>query len=357
MTLVSDHPSISKDQLVARFHHGIEEVEADWKQLFSRSLKSAFHSFGAMRLFLQQAGKEAGIVIAVICDKTNDQPLAIFPMIATRKSGMKMLALADLNVVDYGLAVFDTERVGPKDVDVVMRVLAANAPADFLYCNKVPAELVGRHNSLVDARNMALLPVSSWHISPDGDYDAFAKEHYSGQTKKVISKRKRKLAKDHERVFEIATGDAVTKAHFDMLLDMRREWASCDGRCDILGDPEWQSFYHNVASGQGGDTKAWISQLKADGEVIAILFGLMCGDHVIGLLPASKRGPWKTYSAGIQLFDETIRWFHTQGYAQFDVSIGDQPYKTGLGATKVPLYDAVYPALDWLVGPIISSGA
>ena len=343
MTPAISPTDIAKSDLEFSLASSFDDVEADWKKLETKSVFSAFHSFFAMRVILATAAKQNEIVVATIRIKGETEPLAIFPFVKTRKNGLSVLTLIDEEVVDYGIAIIDSTRVGTESIELIMGLLSQRLHCDYLYFNKVPKTICGRDNSLAHAKNMRRLPLSSWCILPDGDYDKFAKQTHSKSIKVSTGRRRRKLSRETDRQFEIKIGEQVTDQNLDDFFEMRRNWARQKGWSDILASPDWQDAYRALAQSDRSSTQLWWARLSVNGRDIAMLAGLVFKEHLLALFPATNDNEWDNYAPGIQLFDETMRYFFGAGYSFYDFSIGDLSYKAGFGATCNPLFDAVYP--------------
>lgn len=327
-----------------RFTGDIDEVEPQWRALAKIAPVSPFQSFGAMRLFLEVAARNgASPVVATVSLAGGARPVAIFAMTRARKGPFTTLTLADLGIIDYGVPLLDTRIVGPENIDAVMAALMRAAQADYLYINKIPQSIAGRANPMAASANRARLMLSGWPIPLDGRYAGEVVPRQSSGFKKQMSRYMRKMEREYDRRFEIFVGPQVTEEHFSLLQRMRRDWFQTKGRHDVVNDPAWQDFYHGLARGEGGDTQPWIATLSADGEVVAVDFGLLLGRQAIALLKASQGGDWKRFKPGIQLFEEEIRWFEANGAVEFDLSIGDNPFKFKFAPDCNPLYDAVFP--------------
>ena len=335
--------AIISSDLEIRFASSFDDVESDWKQLESKAILSAFHSFFAMRVILATAAKRNSIVIAIISIKGDPEPLAIFPFVKRRKNGLSVLTLIDEEIVDYGFAAIDETKVGAESIDLILNFLSRNLPCDYFYINKVPQSVCGGDNVLVHAKNMRRLPVSSWCILPEGDYVSFAKQNHSKSIRVSTGRRRRKLIRETDRQLEIKIGEQVTDQNLDDFYEMRRIWARQRGWTDILASPDWQEAYRALAQPDPSTTQLWWARLSVNGTDVAMLAGLIFKHHMLALFPASIESEWDKYAPGIQLFDETMRHFFGAGYKVYDFSIGDLAYKAGFGATCNPLFDAVYP--------------
>ena len=137
-------------------------------------------------------------------------------------------------------------------------------------------------------------------------------------------------------------GGEIDEADIAAFQELRAASTEEKGRIDILAQDDWSDLYLGLLKGEGGTCQGWLAKLEADGEPIAYLFGICDGRRVVATLPASKLGPWKLYSPGLQLFADTIEHFRATGYDCFDLSIGDMDYKRRFGCEEIALYDGLF---------------
>jgi CelD/BcsL family acetyltransferase involved in cellulose biosynthesis len=80
-----------------------------------------------------------------------------------------------------------------------------------------------------------------------------------------------------------------------------------------------------------------ISALLVGDQIVAAHWGLVCRDRFYYLMPSYEGGEWMKFSPGRLLMEELIEWCFSQGIAEFDLGVGDEPYKAKLVDTVVPL--------------------
>jgi CelD/BcsL family acetyltransferase involved in cellulose biosynthesis len=60
-------------------------------------------------------------------------------------------------------------------------------------------------------------------------------------------------------------------------------------------------------------------------------------------MPTFEAGEWKNCSPGNLLIHMAIERSIAEGFAHFDFTIGDEPYKAQFGAHRSELFDAIAP--------------
>lgn len=327
---------------IVEIAESVDAFAREWTILAGADNATPFQNIGLMRLFFRHVAAKgiAKPVIALVRDKAG-APVAILPLMQERRNGLTWLR-TDARPLDYCAPIF-SPRIGPAEARTIMKaVLAAVPGADLLYANKMPADFLGTPNPLASLPDAARLRFSAWLMPLSGLSEADVLDLQHQKQRSNLRRRRKKLEVEHRRHFRIAIGDAITADDYATFLEMRRNRAEEKSRNDILNDPQWRDFYTALARNEAAPCLPWMAWLSADDEPIAVLLGITDGHRAIGLMPASKGGPWKTFSPGLQLFEESLLYFRACGTGVFDLSLGDMPYKAKLGCTEVPFYDALF---------------
>jgi CelD/BcsL family acetyltransferase involved in cellulose biosynthesis len=279
-------------------------------------------------------------VVALVRSQ-DGRPVALFPMMRSRRHGLRWLH-TDARPIDYCAPILAPSLTADDLPGVVKAVLAAIPDVDLLYCNRQPDRFGQRPNPFVRLPNAARLRLSAWILDLAGRSadDVVATRHTSFRAN--LRRRTQKLAQAHQRKFSLAMGAEIDESDIAAFRELRAASTEEKGRTDILAQDDWSDLYLGLLNGEGGACQGWLAKLEADGEPIAYLFGICDARRVVATLPASKLGPWKPYSPGLQLFAETIEHFRATGYDCFDLSIGDMDYKRRFGCEEVALYDALF---------------
>jgi CelD/BcsL family acetyltransferase involved in cellulose biosynthesis len=324
-------------------HDKIDGLEAEWSALVGQHNATPFQSYGFTHLFMRQLlTNGTDTPVAALVRTQDGRPVALFVMLRSRQFGLRWLR-TDARPIDYCSPVFDSSLAEDDIRDIIRTVLAAIPDVDLLYCNRMPERFEAGPNPFVRLSNAARLRLSAWKLELAGrsaeDIAAVRPANFRAN----LRRRTQKLAQAHRRDFSIAMGDEIDDADIAAFRDLRAISTKEKGRTDILTQREWADVYLRLLKGEGGTCRGWLSKLEADGEPIAYLFGICVGRCVVATHPASKLGPWKHYSPGLQLFSETIEHFRAAGYDCFDLSIGDMDYKRRFGCEEIPLHDALFP--------------
>ena len=322
----------------------VETFADAWAALVTPFNSSLFQAYGLMRLFYAElaANRLAEPVIALV-RQADGQPAALFPMMRSRRNGLNWLH-TDARPLDYSAPVFAAD-LSPGEIrEIIASVLQAVPRADLLYCNKMPAAFLGVANPLIALPNAGRLRFSAWTLPLAGRPEAELLAARQSRFRSSLRSRKQKMAASHRRDFVMRIGSEISLQDFAEFRSLRSQGFEEKNRSDILDDPNWINFYTQLSQNEARHITPWLSLLRADGELIAVLFGFMEGDRPVAIMPGSKMGEWKSLTPGLQLFDETISWFHARNARYLDLSIGDMTYKQRFGCEEIALHDALFPA-------------
>ena len=327
---------------VVDIHENVDHLEAEWSELANQQNATPFQSHGFLRLLVRQlTSKGIATPVIALVRSTEGRPVALFPMMRSRRHGLRWL-VTEARPIDYCTPVFDTSLVAEDLREIIRAVLAAVPGVDLLYCNRLPDRFGERSNPVVRLPNAARLRLSAWILELAGRSadDVVAARHVNFRAN--LRRRTQKLAKAHQRKFSLVMGGDIDESDIAAFQELRAASTEEKGRSDILAQDDWSDLYLALLKGEGGACQGWLAKLEADGEPIAYLFGICDAHRVVATLPASKLGPWKLYSPGLQLFAEAIEHFRAAGYDCFDLSIGDMDYKRRFGCEEIALYDALF---------------
>ena len=148
----------------------------------------------------------------------------------------------------------------------------------------------------------------------------------TGQFRSQVRRKMRSLQRDHEvRVRRTATAEEVAgdiKTLFEL---HERRWAGRD-QASSLADARLRAFHRRfaVAAQENGWLRLYL--LEVDGVPVAAWYGWRVGEryayYQAGFDPA-----WARHSVGFLLMAETIREAIAEGAAEYDLLLGDEPFK------------------------------
>lgn len=235
-------------------------------------------------------------------------------------------------------------RLGPADLARLWAAIGKARPdIDLVRLERLAPDIDGTANPLLQPRptpspNLALA------VDLAGGFDAVL-ERASG-------KRKRKKHRSQTRKFEAAGGfrrfQARTPADVDRLLtaffEMKQQRFRTLGVADVFGDPATQGFFRRLfAAGLAPPSRFVLHGLEVAGRLRAVTGSSICGRRMICEFGAIAEDELAHASPGDFLFFENIREAAENGFALYDFSVGDEPYKRLWCDVEITQFDVAVP--------------
>jgi CelD/BcsL family acetyltransferase involved in cellulose biosynthesis len=114
----------------------------------------------------------------------------------------------------------------------------------------------------------------------------------------------------------------------DLDLSLQGRWRET-GSHDVFAEPGYLDFYRGLAADCGG-TEGWVqvSALFVGEDIVATHWGMAHGRRFYWIMPGYEDGEWGRYSVGRVLMDAVVQDCIARGFALFDLTVGDEAYKT-----------------------------
>ena len=198
-----------------------------------------------------------------------------------------------------------------------------------------------------DRRNpLAMLPwtrpssVNGSVLTLDHDWPHYLKS-LEGKFRNEIGRCWRIFTGRRDGVFKRIDDIAEAERVFAALEHQQAVRLRGQGKVYTLDRPECVGFYRSlVPAGLAGGTVV-ITALLAHDEVVAALLGLTYQDNFVFLRLSRGAEHWSNCSPGRLVIVKTIEMLRSQGFRNFDFSLGEFPYKRRLGVRPRPLRDLV----------------
>jgi CelD/BcsL family acetyltransferase involved in cellulose biosynthesis len=211
---------------------------------------------------------------------------------------------------------------------LVAAIGKARPDIDLISLERLADEVGGVRNPLI------LLPHGhspnlSLAVSLEGGFDAML-----GRTS---AKRKRKKHRSQVRKFEAAGGfrrieaksEAETKALLDAFFAMKESRFRKMGVADVFADRQVQAFFHSIFAKALNEPKPpfVLHALEVGGKIRAATGSSRSANRLICEFGAIADDDVAFASPGEFLFFDNIKEACDEGFAIYDFSVGDEPYK------------------------------
>ena len=266
-------------------------------------------------------------------------PALFLPLCRQRHLGAHILQFPDFGVSDYNAPLMSREMtISRAEAPAVLRaIVAALGSASALRLEKMPAQIDGIDNPLMEFSGVQPILSASWGfgLPPKlADYD----KSLSSTFRKEIHRKRRRVAGRGEMSFVQAGSIDEKLSLFDTLVRQRQ--ARCDemGRFHLLSDHRFRAFYEAIIKRESTQDFVELHALKVNDEVVAATLSLRHRQSRFMLMTTFEGGDWKSCSLGNVVLYESIADSIARGDAYFDLTIGNESYKKDFGAVAKPLH-------------------
>jgi CelD/BcsL family acetyltransferase involved in cellulose biosynthesis len=223
-------------------------------------------------------------------------------------------------------------------------VAKARPDIDLIAFDRLATEIGGTPNALLLLPHRQS-PNLSLAVSLEGGFDALLS--------RASGKRKRKKHRSQTRKFEAAGGfhrieaknEVETNALLDAFFAMKEVRFRKAGIANVFAEADVQAFFRAIfAEALKEPTPSFVlNALEVGGIVRAVTGSSRCADRLICEFGAIADDDVAFASPGEFLFFDNIREACQQGYAVYDFSVGDEPYKRLWCNLEIRQFDALVP--------------
>jgi CelD/BcsL family acetyltransferase involved in cellulose biosynthesis len=236
-------------------------------------------------------------------------------------------------------------RASAADIRLLTEGIAKTRPdIDLVAFDRLASDTGGVANPLLALPHRPS-PNLSLAVSLDGGFDAVLS--------RTSGKRKRKKHRSQTRKFETVGGfrriEAKTEAETNTLLDaffaMKEVRFRKMGVANVFSEAQVRAFFRDIfADALREPTPSFVLHgLEVGGKIRAATGSSRSAERLICEFGAIADDDMAFSSPGEFLFFENIREACDQGYAVYDFSVGDEPYKRLWCDLEIRQYDVLVP--------------
>lgn len=326
-------------------------VEADWARLEEDGLLTPFQTRAWLVPFYRELAPrlKATPLFIVVRDKASGEPMLLLPLCTRRSWGVRIVRFADLGVSDYNAPILAKGFAPTLEQwrGLWRGIMAAIGFGAVIRFQNMPRMIAGRINPLtLDDRLLAPMEIASWGFALPTSAAAYRTRILASSFVKEMAKKSRRVAKRGEVEFVPATTLEDRRLAFDILTRQRQERCAEMGRMNMLSIDAYHRFYQ-AAVVESEDGHARLFLLKVAGEVVGVIFALVHDNAFHVIMSTFEGGDWKSCSLGNVLIMTSIEHCIAQGFAFYDLTIGNEGYKQHFGATPMPLYSVLRPLIPF----------
>ncbi|HKA79452.1 MAG TPA: GNAT family N-acetyltransferase [Xanthobacteraceae bacterium] len=346
-------------------HGGLREVEREWKVFEQHADRTVFQSFDWLAAWQRFIGASQGTVPAIVLGRDADgQLLFILQLAIERHRFARTLTWLGWRLCDYNaplLAENFSDRMSAERFLLAWRDVVALLRADprfrfdLIDLQKMPAAVGGQRNPFLDlaAFDFQVLahPSGAYVANLGNEWDAFYAAKRSSATRKKERKQLKHLAEHGDvRFVEVRDRDEVAATLATLMRQKSRAFARM-GVEDFFARPGYREFFTAIATDPALRDVIHVSRLDVGATTVATNVGLKFRGCYYLILSSYDDGELSRFGPGRAHLHELLRNAIDGGFARFDFTVGDEPYKRDWSDTELALYDhlAAVTLRGWLV--------
>jgi CelD/BcsL family acetyltransferase involved in cellulose biosynthesis len=356
-------------------HGDLAEVEREWKAFEQHADRTVFQSFDWLAAWQHCIGARHGTAPAIVLGRDGDgQILFILPLAVERdrlapRLTRRLTWLAS-PLCDYNapmLAENFSDRMSAERFVLAWRDIVALLRSDprfrfdLVDLQKMPEAVGAQRNPFLDlaAFDFQVLPhPSGAYVANLGrDWEQFYAAKRSSQTRKKERKQLKHLAEHGEvRFVDVQDRDDIAATLATLISQKSRAFARM-GVEDLFARPGYREFFIAVATDPGMREVIQVSRLDVGATPAATNVGLKFRDCYYLILSSYDDGELARFGPGRAHLHELLRYAIDGGFAHFDFTVGDEPYKRDWSDTELALYDhlAAVTLRGWMVMALTSA--
>ena len=324
-----------------------DALEPEWNDLFRRAGRDTqlFQTFNwnwhwANHYLSPAAGERGRRSLAVVTVRRHGRLAMVWPLVAERIAGMKVLRWMGEPVSQYGDVLAETTVDRPELLRLVWNFISRMLGADAIFLRKVRADAVVapllREQGLI-ATTVAQSPCLD--LASAANFAAYEETHYSAKARKNRRRHMRRLTERGSVEIVRHRGGPEARVAAMEAVALKSKWIKATNRVSpALADERLAAFFGDVAEGRGRPAGCQVSMLKSNGETIAIAIDIDCGArraaHIIVHDPRLDG-----FGPGMLLLQERLRVAPGEGVATFDLLAPAYAYKLDWADASVAVGD------------------
>ena len=324
-------------------HDSLASVESRWREAWPRLRGTAFQSFDWVHTWYEHLGRAAGwkICIAELRADTPDGPTVLLLPLGFRREGLlRVMGFLGDAMLDYQAPLIDPDfarAVTPAHAARLWNGFVGVLPSmDLIRLRRLPASIDGLANPFaalpgarhIESAHAARLPTT---------VAAYAAGRDSGLLANTRRKMRRLAEAGTVRIVTRVTEPDELRRVMDALAEQKsRRWQQ-SGAFDAFTLPGFRAFFDRLNAGPMQGAEAVVSALMLDERPIATHWGMRMGGTLYWLLPGYDDA-YARFSPGRLLMEALLRQCIEDGYAVFDFTAGDEPYKLQWADEHMKLY-------------------
>jgi len=346
-------------------HTDLESLESEWRRFEAAADCTAFQCYDWLSKWQRHIGLPRSVQPAIgVGRDPQGRLLFVFPLAVERRGFVRRLTWLGSDLCDYNGPLLAPEaadhfRTGRFRLlwSEILALLRADPRLrfDLIDLPKMPETIGGQANPFLSLK--VALHSSGAHIaSISGSWDDLYAARRSSATRKRERRQFRRLAEFGPVQFVEPRELQDVERTLQTLFHQKADSFSRMGVENFLARPGCREFFRDLATASSAAAFTHVSRLDIGSTMAGTSFGLEHRGRYYLLLSSYQDGELSRYGPGRAHLQELIRRAIRRGLAQFDFTVGDEPYKRDWADITLPLYDhfAATTLLGW---PVVAGTA
>lgn len=324
--------------------HSFGAVEALWREAQEHSACFGFQTYEWLSTWYETIGATLRIEPRIVhLADASGATLMLLPLGLRRRLSLRFLVFLGGGITDYHAPLVRPDFAASLDAaaaDRLLRdVLRRLGPVDVIELERMPEtfdEVANPFARLPDARHVA-----DAYAATLCDTFADFKKRRSAKFFSDAGRKWRRLADIGEPRFEIADSLEARTEILRALARQKRQQGREIGFPDPFEKPGHLAFYETMARRHASTGLVQLSALRVGGTIVATHWGLVFRERFYWLMPSYESGPWARFSTGRLLMQRLLEWGIDSKLKLFDLTVGDEAYKSLWADRTLPLYKCV----------------
>ncbi|HEV7259329.1 MAG TPA: GNAT family N-acetyltransferase [Bosea sp. (in: a-proteobacteria)] len=328
----------------------ITAIEADWRDLEACALVTPYQAFGWVRPFVQTVGAAEGMSFRhVVVRDASAEPLAILPLVITRRNGIRFAEFIGGKHANYHMGLYAPEFAALLDARNMRQLLSEIGSViggldAFIFVNQ-PTQWQGVANPLAalaagpspsGAYKLALVP---------GDGDGSLRRSMSSHAHKKLKNKRNRFAEFGPSEIVRAREPVEINRVIDAFLKQKAARFRMMGVPDPFAAPEVRRFLELAARSDGASAPVLeLYSLDLAGQSVATYVGAVHAARFSGMATSfDMESKAARTSPGEILLVDLIKLKCREGTTVFDLGVGEARYKTTICDQRDELVDSFLP--------------
>lgn len=349
-------PTEHRDAAGARPWHGITitsdiaAIEADWRELESHALVTPYQAYGWVRPFVETVGAAERMSFRhVVIRGASAEPLAILPLVITRRNGIRFAEFIGGKHANYHMGLYAPAFAALLDAGS-MRLLLSEIGAmigglDAFICVNQPTQWQGVANPLA-ALAAGPSPSGAYKLTlVPGDGDGSLRRSMSSHAHKKLKNKRNRFAEFGPSEIVRAREPAEIARVIDAFLRQKAARFKAMGVPDPFAPPAVRSFLERAARSDGASAPGLeLYSLDVAGQSVATYVGAVQAARFSGMATSfDMKSETARTSPGEILLVDLIKLKCREGTTVFDLGVGEARYKTTICDQCDELVDSFLP--------------